>query len=57
MPHALKDVRKCNQESLDQIRVASLEDVDITLLENAELKNEPRTSFEQTFHALVGADL
>ncbi|MFT5526393.1 MAG: hypothetical protein ACI9HK_004369 [Pirellulaceae bacterium] len=54
MPHALKDSRKCDQESLDQIRVASLEDVDLSLLEGAELRNEPRTAVEQTFHALVG---
>ena len=54
MPHALKDARKCDNESLDKIRVASLEDVDLSLLENAELRSEPRTSVEQTFHALVG---
>lgn len=54
MPHALKDARKCDQESLDEIRVASLEDVDLSLLEAAELRHEPRTAVEQTFHALVG---
>ena len=55
MPHALKDARKCDEGTMAQIRVASLEDVDLSLLEKAELRNEPRTAIEQTFHALVGA--
>ncbi len=54
MPEALKDPRKCEGGTLERLRVASLEDVDLKILEEAELRNEPRSSVEQTFEALVG---
>lgn len=54
MPEALKDGRKLDPTTLEKLRPASLEDVDIHLLEKAEMRFEPRTSIEQTFEALVG---
>lgn len=54
MPESLKDNRKLNPTTLEKLRPASLEDVDISILEKAEMRSEPRTSIEQTFEALVG---
>jgi hypothetical protein len=54
MPEALKDARKLDTATLENLRPASLEDVDTRLLEKAEMRFEPRTAIEQTFEAIVG---
>jgi hypothetical protein len=54
MPLALKDSRRCDEDSLRKLRVASLEDVDLDVLEMCEGGCEPRTGIEQTFHAILG---
>jgi len=54
MPEALKDSRKVDAVTLAKLRSASLEDVDLSILEQSEMRNEPRTVEEQTFHAIIG---
>jgi hypothetical protein len=52
----LKDERRCAPDTLDKIRYASLEDVDLRVLEACEGTAEPRTEFEKTFAAIALAD-
>ena len=56
MPEALKDERKCSKQTIQELRTASLEDVDLSDFENAESNTEPRTPSEQTFEAITGGD-
>ncbi|TWT76198.1 hypothetical protein CA13_66890 [Planctomycetes bacterium CA13] len=54
MGEALKSPTRCSQETLTQLAVASLEDVDLAVLEAAQGSTEPRSPLEQTFEAIVG---
>jgi hypothetical protein len=54
MPESLKDEQRCGQGTLDRLRIASLEDVDLKFLRQASGKKEPRSPFEQTFEAMIG---
>lgn len=53
LPEALKDERRLSQDDLQRIKAASLEDVDLSLLERIQGSSEPRTNDEQAFLALV----
>jgi len=53
MSPVLKDARRCDAETIRGLRVASLEDVDLALLEACEGAAEPRTEVEKTFAALA----
>lgn len=54
MNEALKDSRKYGDETAAKLQIASLEDVDLSLLKHAQGEEEPRTKEEQTFEAIVG---
>ncbi len=53
MPEALRDEQRCGDATLMQLKAASLEDVDLSILRHAEGESEPRSSVEQTFEAMI----
>jgi len=53
MPEALKDTRRCSNDTLNRIRPAGLEDIDINLLSECEGGIEPRSVDETTFAAIT----
>jgi len=57
MAPALKDARRISADTLAALRVASLEDVDLSILDRCQGSEEPRTEFEQTFLALAGGSI
>lgn len=54
MSEALKDENKCSENTIQQLGIASLEDVDLSDFRKAESLSEPRTATEQTFEAITG---
>ena len=54
MAEALKDEQRCSPDTLQHLRLASLEDVDLLRLRQAQGESEPRSPLEQTFEAMLG---
>jgi hypothetical protein len=54
MPEALKDSRRLPQESLQRLRPAALEEVDLSILNAVAPVHEPGTQIEQAFRSILG---
>ena len=53
MAVALKDERRCDATTIQHLKIACLEDVDLTALREVVGEQEPRSPIEQTFEAML----